>query len=124
MGEGKEELCLCPLYGLIDVIAKKWSLLIIGVLGNKGAMSFNELQRELSGISPKTLSKTLKELVDHGLVTRKVIDTKPPRVLYSLSTRGWELRSLLIPLLKWVSEQGGRKAPWCPIKVGHPGEGK
>lgn len=119
-GEGeKEELCFCPLYGLIDVIAKKWSLLIIGVLGNKGAMSFNELHRELRGISPKTLSKTLKELENHGLVTREVLDVKPPRVRYSLSKQGWELRSLLIPLLKWVSEHGGRKAPWCPIKVGH-----
>lgn len=118
---GKEELCLCPLYGLIDVIAKKWSLLIIGVLGNKGEMSFNELYRELKGISPKTLSKTLRELESHGLIVRRVEDTKPPRVKYSLSESGWELRLLLIPLLKWVSKHGGSKAPWCPIKIGHPG---
>ncbi len=120
MSRNNEELCLCPLYGLIDVIAKKWSLLIIGVLGNKGEMSFNELYRELKGISPKTLSKTLKELEGHGLVTRRVDDSKPPRVKYSLSEKGWGLRLLLIPLLKWVSKHGGSKAAWCPIKIGHP----
>jgi len=118
----REELCLCPLYGLIDVIAKKWSLLIIAVLGNEGAKGFNELQRELKGISPKTLSKTLKELEEYGLIKREVINTKPPRVRYSLSESGWELRSLLIPLLKWVSKRGGKKAPWCPIKLTHPYE--
>ncbi|RLE79277.1 MAG: transcriptional regulator [Thermoprotei archaeon] len=115
----EEEVCFCPLYGLIDVIAKKWSLLIIAVLGNEGAKGFNELQRELKGISPKVLSKTLRELEEHGLITREIISTRPPRVKYSLSESGWELRSLLIPLLKWVSKRGGRKATWCPIRLVH-----
>jgi len=70
-----------------------------------------ELQRELRGISPKTLSKTLRELEKYGLVSREVLNTKPPRVRYYLSESGWELRSLLIPLLKWVSKHGSKKAP-------------
>ncbi len=112
-----EEVCFCPLYGLLDIIAKKWALLIIAILGNEGEKGFNELQRELKGISPKTLSKTLKELEQYGLIERKVLSTSPPRVKYSLSSDGWELRRHLIPLLKWVSEKGAKKAPWCPIKL-------
>ncbi|MCS7386769.1 MAG: helix-turn-helix transcriptional regulator [archaeon GB-1867-005] len=87
------------------------------MLGNEGAKGFNELHRELKGVSAKTLSKTLKELERHGLIERKVLSTSPPRVEYSLSKDGWELRSHLIPLLKWVSEKGAREAPWCPIKL-------
>ena len=112
-----KDVCFCPLYGILDVIAKKWALLIIGILGNEGPKGFNALQRELKGISPKTLSKTLKELEKHGLVERRVIGTSPPRVEYSLSRDGWELRRRLIPLLKWVSEKGIKKVPWCPIKL-------
>ena len=113
----EEDICFCPLFGLLDVIAKKWALLIIAVLGNEGSKCFNELQRELKGISPKTLSKTLKDLERLGLVKRRVLNTSPPRVEYFLSKNGWELRARLIPLLKWVSKKGAKEAPWCPIKL-------
>ena len=55
-------LCLCPIEGVIDVISKKWALFIINVLCNRGKLRFNDLMHELNGISPKTLSDTLKNL--------------------------------------------------------------
>lgn len=113
------ELCFCPLTGILDVIAKKWALLIIAILGNEGEKGFNELKRELGCISPKPLSDTLKNLERVGLVRKQVLNTSPPTVRYSLTADGQDLRDNLIPLLIWVSEHGGHKMPGCPIHVGH-----
>lgn len=115
--DSEKKICFCPLYGIIDIIAKKWALLVIAVLGNEGSMGFNELQRQLTIISSKTLSQTLKDLQKAGLIKKEVISTFPLRVKYKLTKDGWEMRRLLIPLLKWASRRGEEKAPWCRIKV-------
>lgn len=111
------DICFCPLFGILDVIAKKWALLIIAILGNEGEKGFNELKKELECISPKPLSDTLKNLERIGLVSKKVLETSPPTVKYSLTPDGRELRELLIPMLVWVSEHGGREMPGCPIRA-------
>jgi len=113
----ENEICFCPLFGLLDVIAKKWALLIIAILGNEGEKGFNELKSELEAISPRTLSQTLRKLEAMHLVSKNILDTSPPHVRYSLTNEGEELREYLIPLLVWVSEHGAKEAPWCPIKV-------
>lgn len=110
-------ICFCPLFGLLDVVAKKWALLIIAILGNEGAKGFNELKNELGRISPKTLSETLKNLERIGLVDRKIRATTPPTTQYSLTADGRELREHLIPLLVWVSERGAQDLPGCPIRM-------
>ena len=112
----QEEICFCPLYGLLDVIAKKWSLLVVAILGNEGEKGFNELKNELEGISPKTLSGTLKKLEKLRLVSKRVLITSPPSVRYSLTEDGWKLREYLIPILTWASRNGAKKAPWCHVK--------
>lgn len=111
-------ICFCPLTGLLDVVAKKWALLIIAILGNEGEKGFNELKRELGCISPKPLSDTLKNLERIGLVDKRVQDTSPPTVRYSLTPDGRELREHLVPLLVWVSKHGGHEMPGCPIHFG------
>ncbi|MDD1702815.1 MAG: helix-turn-helix transcriptional regulator [Methanoregula sp.] len=108
---------MCPLFGLLDVVAKKWALLIIAILGNEGAKGFNELKNELGSISPKTLSDTLKNLERIGLVDRKIRPTSPPTTQYSLTGDGEELREHLIPLLVWVSKRGAQDLPGCPIRM-------
>jgi DNA-binding HxlR family transcriptional regulator len=95
-------ICLCPIEGIIDLIAKKWSLLIINELGNHGSLRFNELLRELRPITPKMLSDLLKELTKEGLVKRKIYNTIPPKVKYSLTEKGKELRKAIIPLIQWA----------------------
>lgn len=112
------DICFCPLFGILDVIAKKWALLIIAILGNEGDKGFNELKKELGCIGPKPLSDTLKNLERIGLVSRKIMETSPPTVKYSLTSDGGELREHLIPMLVWVSERGGQEMPGCPIKAG------
>lgn len=99
-------ICLCPLDGVIDTIGKKWGLLMINEIGNHGQLRFNELMLELKGISPSTLSNMLKELKKEKLIQKESFNEIPPRVEYSLSSRGRELREAIIPLLKWATKKG------------------
>ncbi len=111
-----EHFCFCPLKGVIDVISKKWALLIINAVGNHGKLRFNELMKELNGISPKTLSDTLKKLKAEGLIKRKSYSEIPPRVEYTLTEDGLELRKAIIPLLRWAAKRnGGNKAKCVPV---------
>jgi DNA-binding HxlR family transcriptional regulator len=75
-------------------VGDKWSVLIVSRLGN-GPMRFNELKRDIGGISQRMLTLTLRGLERDGLITRTVFPTVPPRVDYELTTLG---RSLLVPV--------------------------
>jgi DNA-binding HxlR family transcriptional regulator len=111
MHEEGEHICFCPLEGVIDLISKKWALLIINAIGNSERLRFNNLTKELGGISPKTLSDTLKELQTEGLIKRESFAEIPPRVEYSLTKDGIELRKAIIPLLKWAAtREDGKKS--------------
>lgn len=126
MHKESDHLCFCPLKGIIDVISKKWALLIINALGNYGRLRFTSLMKELGGISPKTLSDTLKALQAEGLIRRESFSEIPPRVEYSLTHDGIELRKTIIPLLKWAATRNGvnkeRCAPTPPRNLYSQGE--
>ena len=102
MAQDSEVLCMCPLKGVIDVIGKKWPLLVVNALGNHGKLRFNEVMKELGGMSPRTLSETLKELKGAGLIRKRSFNEIPPRVEYSLTKDGTELRKAVMPLLHWA----------------------
>jgi DNA-binding HxlR family transcriptional regulator len=102
-------ICLCPLDGVIDTIGKKWGLLIINEIGNHGKLRYTELMSELVGISPSTLASMLKDLENEDLIQKEVFREIPPRVEYSLSSRGRDLREAIIPLLKWATKKGNYK---------------
>ena len=95
----------CPLQGVIDVISKKWALLIINEIGNHEKIRFNELKRELRFITSKTLTNTLKELEANGLIIRTAFNEIPPRVEYSLTNDGKVLHKNIIGLLRWAAER-------------------
>ncbi|MEM3007521.1 MAG: helix-turn-helix domain-containing protein [Candidatus Nitrosotenuis sp.] len=99
-------ICLCPLDGVIDTIGKKWGLLIINEIGNHGKLRYNELMSELKGISPSSLASMLKELEKEKLIEKEIFREIPPRVEYSLSVRGKELREAIIPLIRWATKKG------------------
>jgi DNA-binding HxlR family transcriptional regulator len=103
MQNKSDVVCLCPLEGIIDVISKKWALLIINAIGNYGSLRFNKLMEELHGISPKTLADTLKQLQKEELLRRESFAEIPPRVEYSLTKDGKGLREAVIPILKWAA---------------------
>ena len=108
------EACTCPVKGIIDVVSKKWTLLIVNSLGIHGTLRFKDLIN-LLGISPKTLSDTLKILVEQNLATRVSYNTIPPKVEYSLSKEGHEFREAILPLLRWAAgREGGISEPCVP----------
>jgi DNA-binding HxlR family transcriptional regulator len=113
MHEESDHICFCPLKGVIDVISKKWALLIVNALGNHGTLRFNGLMDQLEGISPKTLSDTLKVLQAEGLIRRESFAEIPPRVEYSLTDDGVELRKAIMPLLRWAARRNGFNKERC-----------
>jgi len=120
MSEKEEQTCICPLKGIIDLISKKWSLLIINALGNCRKLRFNKLVETLNGISPKTLSVTLKDLQAEGLIKREAFAEIPPRVEYSLTKDGAELRKSIIPLLEWTANRRNvnkERCESCPPQI-------
>jgi len=100
---------LCPLDGVIETIGKKWSLLIVNEIGNHDSLRYNDLLDELRGISPSTLATMLKELQKEDILSRKAFNEIPPRVEYTLTKRGKELRIAIMPLLKWATKKGNFK---------------
>jgi DNA-binding HxlR family transcriptional regulator len=81
---------ICPVARTAKIISGKWTLLIIRDL-TSGVKRFNQLERSLDGISPKTLSERLRHLEEEGIVLRQTFAEVPPRVEYSLSKKGHDL---------------------------------
>jgi DNA-binding HxlR family transcriptional regulator len=93
----------------MGVISKKWALLIITIIGNFGTLRYSELEQKMDGISPKTLSDRLKELEKARLIRRETFSEIPPRVEYTLTQEGQELRDALVPLITWASSRDAQK---------------
>lgn len=87
--------------GAVNLIGSKWVLLILRNLCTE-EKGFNELLRAVEGISPRILSLRLKDLAEHGLVSKKVFLTNPPQVEYSLTQKGISLCSIVISLSDWA----------------------
>jgi DNA-binding HxlR family transcriptional regulator len=110
-------VCLCPLEGVIDVISKKWALLIINEIGNHRRIRYNELMKELDKVSPKTLADTLRGLVKQNLIKRESFNEIPPRVDYTLTKDGEELREAILPILRWAISKKGTVVANCSCSM-------
>lgn len=93
----------CEVRQILDRIADKWSLLVVALLEER-TMRFNELRREIDGISQRMLSVTLRNLERDGLVHRTVYPEVPPRVEYRLSPLGCTLLGTIQSLVHWTEE--------------------
>lgn len=91
----------CPLRDVLDRIGDAWTFLVISEL-TKGPCRFNALKRVVEGISQRMLAVTLHQLQRDGLVSREVLDTKPPQVEYALTERGETLAVAMRPLAQWA----------------------
>jgi DNA-binding HxlR family transcriptional regulator len=85
---------VCPVARTAEIISGKWTLLIIRDLAS-GVKRFNQLERSLRGISPKTLSERLRSLEEEGIITRQTFAEVPPRVEYALSEKGHDLVAVI-----------------------------
>ena len=110
-------ICLCPLEGVIDIISKKWALLIVNEIGNHKRIRYNELMKELDKVSPKTLADTLRDLVKQNLIKRESFNEIPPRVDYTLTKEGKELREAILPILKWAISKKGTVVAHCSCSM-------
>ena len=91
----------CPVCATADIICGKWTILVIRDLA-EGRSRFCELERSLSGISPRTLSLRLRGLEEQGIVERHTYPEVPPRVEYSLTPKG----EALVPLIEDMRRYG------------------
>src|SRR5919108_4490741 len=98
---------LQALQAAVGVLAAKWSVLVLARLA-EGTHRFNELLRQIDGVSRRMLSATLRQLERDGLVERHVYPRVPARVEYELSPVGENLLVALAPLAGWGVENRGR----------------
>ena len=94
----------CPLeYGL-NIFGGKWKSRILCLLFSSQSQRYGELKKMLDNITDTVLTATLKELIADGLVQRKQFVEIPPRVEYSLTSKGRELVPFLRQICKWASQ--------------------
>ncbi len=84
----------CPVCRTADIVCGKWTILLVRDLA-EGCTRFCELERSLSGISPRTLSLRLRSLEDEGIVERHTYAEVPPRVEYALTEKGRALLPII-----------------------------
>ena len=90
----------CPTRLMLDRIADKWTVLIIGRLA-QGTQRFGALRRDIAGISPKVLTQKLRELERDGIISRRIYASIPPKVEYRLTTLGHTLVGLVDAIRVW-----------------------
>ncbi|HCJ6508984.1 TPA: helix-turn-helix transcriptional regulator [Acinetobacter baumannii] len=91
----------CPARLFFEKIADKWVLLILNVLEEE-TQHFNLLKKNIQGISPKVLSQKLKMLERDGFIERKIQNTSPIRVDYSLTPLGQNVAAMAYQLKEWA----------------------
>ena len=105
----RDELPECPVATTVQLIGNKWKLLIMRNLMAR-PWRFNELQRDLEGISQKVLTENLRAMESDGIVVRMVYPEIPPRVEYSLSLMGESMRPIISAMETWGTEYKEKRA--------------
>ena len=93
----------CSLETCLELLTGKWKICILTLLFNK-PYRFGEIKKKLPNITIKMLSQSLKELTESEIIVRWDHNTKPPKVIYSISTFGKTLRPVIDELEKWESK--------------------
>lgn len=106
----KEELSACPVATTVQLIGSKWKLLILRNLLVR-PWRFNELRKDLEGISQKVLTDSLRALEADGIVRRTVYPEVPPRVEYSLTELGRSLQPILDAMKDWGEQYKAQNLP-------------
>ena len=96
----KEEMPACPVATTVALIGSKWKLLILRNLLAR-PWRFNEMKKDLAGISQKVLTDSLRSLEEDGIITRTVYPEVPPRVEYALSDLGESMRPIISAMEQW-----------------------
>ena len=91
----------CAVDATMSVIEGRWKTVILCKLYMNGPMRFNQLMKEIDGVSPRILTKQLKEMEADGVIRRTSYPEIPPRVEYSITERGLSLGPILKAMADW-----------------------
>jgi DNA-binding HxlR family transcriptional regulator len=91
----------CPMPDIAQLIGGKWKLIILQILIFQGMKRFNELRRQIDGITQTMLTSQLRALESNGLVERKVYAEVPPRVEYTATDRALALKKMFLAMHDW-----------------------
>lgn len=91
----------CPIEYTIELLSGKWKMHVIWQVAKQEVIRFNELRRQLAGISNVMLSQTLQELQEAGVIDRCQYNEVPPRVEYSMTALGRGLMPVFESMQKW-----------------------
>lgn len=105
--ESRESLCGsltgqgCGLKKVLDIIGGKWKVLILCLIDDRGRVRYNEMRREIFGITSTMLAQSLREMEEDGLVLRHQYAEMPVRVEYMLTDRAKSMIPILLELKAW-----------------------
>ena len=108
----KSTIIECPVTKAMNIIGGKWKIPIIFNLAEQ-TYRFGELKRKLPGITQQMLSKQLKELEDHNMVSRKVYAEVPPKVEYTLTKTGTSAIPMIHAIASWSIKELGTSEQHC-----------
>jgi DNA-binding HxlR family transcriptional regulator len=106
----------CPVQFALAIIGSKWAILILRELFS-GSRRTHEFLSALPGISTKTLTARLRELESHGLVERRVFPEVPPRVEYSLTSKGRQVQPVMAALQVVGQQWMGQSVRSYPVDI-------
>lgn len=97
---GENHEYICSVEAAINEIGGKWKSLVLCSLKD-GKLRFSEINNKLPDISQRMLTKTLRELEKDRIINRKVYPEVPPKVEYSLTSKGESVLPILDSLCEW-----------------------
>lgn len=109
MSDTNNKFTDCPLEYTTNLLGGKWKIKLIWTIYEAEHIRFNELKRELDGITDLMLTKILKELASEDIINRKQYNEIPPRVEYSLTENGLRLVNALSEIRKWTKDVQDRE---------------
>lgn len=103
------EFRICPIHITIDILGKKWTLLILRDIALRNINRFNQIRRSLPGLTPRVLTLRLKELEEAGFIKAKIIKETPRVVEWALTEKGHDTTPILMSIfafgVKWYAEE-------------------
>ncbi|WP_346764561.1 helix-turn-helix domain-containing protein [Rhodococcus sp. HNM0569] len=97
-----------------SVLGGAWKLTIVKHLGAAGVLRFGELHRAVGDVTPRSLTRQLRELETDGIVSRTVYAEVPPRVEYALTALGETLVPMVAELDRWGADYLASRATTAP----------
>jgi DNA-binding HxlR family transcriptional regulator len=99
----------CPVETTLSLIGDKWKVLVLRDLIT-GTKRFGELKKSIGTVSQKVLTAQIRDMVENGLVHRKVYAEVPPRMEYSLTELGQSLQPVLDAMRNWGEDYKSKNA--------------